>query len=74
MADGQRRIISDPPTIVPVEEVFADVQADAIYELLHTVLGKYRRTLQSDRRHLLEQFALVPVSYTHLTLPTILRV
>ena len=59
VADGQRRIISDPPMIVPVEEIFADVQADAIYQLLHTVLGKYRRTLQSDRRHLLEQFTLV---------------
>jgi uncharacterized protein (DUF2252 family) len=59
VVDGQRRIISQPPLIVPVEEVFADVQADAIYQLLHTVLGKYRRTLQSDRRHLLEQFAMV---------------
>ena len=27
-----------------------------------TVLGKYRRTLQSDRRHLLEQFTLVQVA------------
>ena len=62
VVDGQRRIISDPPMIVPVEEVFADVQADAIYQLLHTVLGKYRRTLQSDRRHLLEQFTLVQVA------------
>jgi uncharacterized protein (DUF2252 family) len=62
MVDGQRRIISDPPLIVPVEEVFADVQADAIYQLLHTVLGKYGRTLQSDRRHLLEQFTLVQVA------------
>ena len=59
VVDGQRRIISDPPMIVPVEEVFADVQADAIYQLIHTVLGKYRRTLQSDRRHLLEQFTMV---------------
>ena len=59
VVDGQRRIISDPPMIVPVEEIFADVQADAIYQLLNTVLGKYRRTLQSDRRHLLEQFTMV---------------
>ena len=59
MVDGQRRIISTPPTIVPIEEVFAGVQADTIYELLRTVLGKYRRTLQSDRRHLLEQFTMV---------------
>ena len=59
VVDGRRRIISDPPMIVPVAEVFADVQVDAIYELIHTVLGKYRRTLQSDRRHLLERFTLV---------------
>ena len=62
VVDGQRRIISDPPMIVPVEEVFADVQADALYKLLGSVLGKYGRTLQSDRRHLLEQFRLVQVA------------
>ena len=62
VVDGQRRIISDPPLIVPVEEIFPDVQAGAIYQLLHTVLGKYRRTLQSDRRHLLEQFTMVQVA------------
>ena len=62
MVDGQRRIISDPPMIVPVEEVFPSVQAEAIYDLLRTVLGKYRRTLQSDRRHLLGQFAMVQVA------------
>ena len=62
VVDGQRRIISDPPMIVPVEEVFADQQVDAIYKLIGTVLGKYRRTLQSDRRHLLEQFTLVQVA------------
>jgi uncharacterized protein (DUF2252 family) len=62
VVDGQRRIISDPPTIVPVEEVFSGVHADAIYKLIGTVLGKYRRTLQSDRRHLLNQFTLVQVA------------
>ena len=62
VVNGQRRIISDPPLIVPVEEIFPDVQAGAIYQLLHTVLGKYRRTLQSDRRHLLEQFTMVQVA------------
>ena len=59
---GQRRIISDPPMIVPVEEVFSGVQADAIYGQIRAVLGTYLRTLQSDRRHLLEQFRLVQVA------------
>ena len=62
VTDGRRRIISDPPMIVPAEEVFSGVQADELYKLIHTVLGKYRRSLQSDRRHLLEQFTLVQVA------------
>ena len=62
VTEGRRRIISDPPMIVPAEEVFADVQADAIYTEIRTVLGTYRQTLQSDRRHLLEQFTLVQVA------------
>jgi uncharacterized protein (DUF2252 family) len=59
VVDGHRRIISDPPMVVPVVEVFAEVQASALYEEIRTVLGKYRRSLQSDRRHLVEQFTLV---------------
>ena len=62
VADGRRRIISDPPMIVPAEEVFSDVQADAVYKQIRVVLGTYLRTLQSDRRHLLEQFTLVQVA------------
>ncbi len=62
VADGRRQIISDPPMIVPIEEVFADVQADAIYEQIRVVLDKYGRSLQSDRRHLLEQFSLLQVA------------
>ncbi|MFD8749928.1 DUF2252 domain-containing protein [Kitasatospora sp. NPDC059577] len=62
MVEGRRQIVSDPPTIVPVEEISSDVQADAIYKMIHTVLGKYRRTLQSDRRHLLDQFTLVQMA------------
>src|SRR5262249_36241415 len=57
--DGHRRIISDPPLVQPVEEIFPDVQAGQIYEQIREVLGKYRRTLQSDRKHAVEYFNLV---------------
>jgi uncharacterized protein (DUF2252 family) len=60
--DGQRRIISDPPLIEPVEEVFPEVQAGQIYKLIREVLGKYQRTLESDRRHLVEHFTLVQLA------------
>jgi uncharacterized protein (DUF2252 family) len=62
MVDGQRRIISAPPLIVPVEDVFSDVQSDAIYTELAVLLAKYQRTLQSDRRHLIDQFTLAHVA------------
>jgi uncharacterized protein (DUF2252 family) len=62
VADGQREFIADPPLIVPVEDVFADVAVDALYKQLHAVVRGYRRTLQSDRRHLLEQFELKRVA------------
>ena len=32
LVEGRRRIISDPPMIVPLEELFTDVQASAIYD------------------------------------------
>jgi uncharacterized protein (DUF2252 family) len=62
VADGRRQILSDAPMIAPIEEVYADLQVDAIYEEIRAVLGNYRRTLQPDRRHLLEQFTLVQVA------------
>ncbi len=62
LVDGQRRIISIPPLIEPIEEIFADVQAGKVNEMVRSVLGTYRRTLQSDRKHLLEYFTLVQVA------------
>ncbi len=61
-AGGHRRIISDPPLIEPVEEIFPDVQASQIYQLIREVLGKYQRTLQSDRKHLVEYFTLLQLA------------
>jgi len=61
-ADGQWRIISDPPLIEPVEQVFPDAQASAMQRLIRGMLGKYQRSLQSDRRYLLKHFTLVHVA------------
>ncbi len=60
--DGRRRIVSDPPLIEPIEDVFPHVQADLIYKLIRHVLGKYQQTLQSDRRHLVEYFTLIQLA------------
>jgi uncharacterized protein (DUF2252 family) len=62
VVDGQRRIISDPPLVQPIEELFEGMERDQIFELVRGVIRGYRRTLPSDRRHLLEDFQLVDVA------------
>jgi uncharacterized protein (DUF2252 family) len=62
VVDGRRRIISDPPLIVPLSQLAAEQEPDAILESLHQLVRSYRRTLQSNRRHLLEGFELVDVA------------
>ncbi len=55
--DGRPRIISDPPLLVPVDELIpGDTDRNALEAQLADLIGKYRRTLETDRRYLLEQF------------------
>jgi hypothetical protein len=60
--DGRARIVSQPPLIVPIEELVGDREATATYDALRGLIRSYRRTLQWDRRHLLEQFKLTHVA------------
>ena len=62
VVDGELRIISAPPLIQPIEEIFQGMALEQISEWLRAELRKYRQTLQSDRRHLLEEFQLVQVA------------
>jgi uncharacterized protein (DUF2252 family) len=57
LVDGERRIISDPPLIVPIEELYGEDWQDLEGEL-RTLLRGYRRTLSTERRWLLEQYKL----------------
>ncbi len=56
--DGETKIIHDPPLIVPVEEFVTGMDPEATAEALARIVRDYRRTLQPDRRHLLEQYEL----------------
>jgi uncharacterized protein (DUF2252 family) len=62
VVDGHPRIISDPPLVVPVEELFPEDDAAELHALMRRVLSAYRRTLPSDRRHLLEQYRFVDMA------------
>jgi uncharacterized protein (DUF2252 family) len=63
LVDGEPRIISDPPLIVPVEEMMSAKQAALLKEGIHELLRTYRRSLLGDRRHLLEDFRFVDMAH-----------
>jgi uncharacterized protein (DUF2252 family) len=58
VVDGEVRIISDPPVIVPMEDILGDRAGDW-EDFVRGVLRSYRRTLAGDRRKLLERFRYV---------------
>ena len=57
--DGEPRIVSDPPLIVPIEELVEPGQAEPTHEALASLIRSYRRTLAGDRRRLLERYRYV---------------
>ena len=59
IVDGEPRIVSDPPLIVPIEEVVSGVEQVELEEFVRGVIRSYRRTLSADRRQLLERFRYV---------------
>ena len=56
IVDGERRIIADPPTVTPIEDLFPADRAQEFDAFLHGVFRSYRRTLPVDRRKLLERY------------------
>jgi uncharacterized protein (DUF2252 family) len=62
MVDGHARIVSQPPLIVPYEELLEGQAVEDAYAKLRLLIRSYRRTLQWDRRHLLEEFRLVQMA------------
>jgi uncharacterized protein (DUF2252 family) len=62
LVDGEPRIISDPPLIVPIDELVEGHDRDEITAGILTLFDGYRRTLQPDRRLLLEGFRYVDLA------------
>ena len=60
--DGRRRIISDPPLVVPVEELATHVDIDAIYRFLRRLFTEYTQSLPAYRRRLADRFDLTGVA------------
>ena len=62
LVDGEPRIISDPPLIVPIEELVEGGSWQDLEQELRGLFREYRRTLTTDRRRLLEQYELTHIA------------
>jgi uncharacterized protein (DUF2252 family) len=62
--DGQYRIVSQPPIIVPARELEATygVSAETLQGVIHKQYRAYRATLRDDQRQLLERFQMVDMA------------
>ena len=56
VVDGELRIRSEPPLLVPAEELLPDAEGHDLAELLSGVLEAYRASLPADRQHLLDGY------------------
>jgi hypothetical protein len=56
MVDGEPRIISDPPVLVPVDQLMpTETSREGLKAFIGGLVASYRRTLETDGRYLLEQ-------------------
>ena len=62
VVDGKRQIIKNPPLVIPLEDMI-DLDPDEARKRLGALLATYRKTLQSDRRVLLDHFTLTDVAH-----------
>ena len=62
VVDGEMRIKADPPLLVPLADLLTRTDRVEMDAEVNGLLGRYRRTLASDRRTLLDQFELVDIA------------
>ena len=62
VVNGEARITPDPPLIVPMRDLLNEEQSQRYEHEIHQLFRAYRRTLQPDRRHLLEQYRIVDIA------------
>ena len=57
--DGQPRIVSDPPLIVPMTDLLGDAELEHFFAGIGTLIRQYRDSLPADRRLLLDGYSAV---------------
>jgi uncharacterized protein (DUF2252 family) len=61
--NGQPRITADPPLIIPASDLVPDdAERSEIIKRLSRLMSSFKRTLQNDRKALLDQYAMVDLA------------
>jgi uncharacterized protein (DUF2252 family) len=60
--DGELRILADPPLVVPVRDLLPPGAAGQFLDWAHARMREYRRTLETDRRRVLERYEFVDLA------------
>jgi uncharacterized protein (DUF2252 family) len=64
LVDGKPRIIADPPLIVPADQLIPDeIDRKRFEGLISDLVAGYRRTMETDRRYLLEQYEFCDMAH-----------
>jgi uncharacterized protein (DUF2252 family) len=61
--NGEPRIASDPPLIVPLRELLPEREAVEFEVGMRELINRYRATLPADRRGLLDRFRFVDIAH-----------
>ncbi|WP_369166941.1 DUF2252 domain-containing protein [Streptomyces sp. R28] len=62
VTDGKRRITPDPPLITRLEDLLPDDRRGRLEQQISRLIERYGKTLQSDRRYLLEQYRVADMA------------
>jgi len=54
--DGEPRFLSDPPLLVPIEELLPAAEASELHAGMRVLIESYRETLPEERRQLLDRY------------------
>jgi uncharacterized protein (DUF2252 family) len=58
VVDGETQIVSEPPLIVPIDELLEGSERQQLFDFLQAQMRSYGESLRHDQRELLKQFRL----------------
>jgi uncharacterized protein (DUF2252 family) len=59
VVDGRRRLASDPPLLIPIDELVGEARARRYEQQMSVLIEEYRKSLDASRRRLMGRFRYV---------------